>query len=80
MSAPAIYIELLGKTPHVPPRYTRSDSHLSGPILLWISWCGIPDLPYAIRKFGIRKSKSGIRGLGNRTIPVLPCPISLRPP
>lgn len=59
MSDPAIYIALLGKTIHVPPRYTRSDSHLSGPILLWISWCGIPDLPYAIRKFGIRSLESG---------------------
>ena len=63
MSAPAIYIAVLGKTPHVPSRYTRSDSQLSGPIVLGISWRGIPELPYAIRnsEFGNRNSEPGYR-------------------
>lgn len=63
MSHPAIYIELRGKTPYVRPRYTRSDSQLSGPIILWISWCGIPELPYAIRnsEFGNRNSETGVQ-------------------
>lgn len=38
---------------------------MSGPIILGISWCGIPEMAYAIREFGIRSLESEIRGLGN---------------
>lgn len=63
MSDPAIYIELRGKTPHVRPRYIRSRPPapaIRGPR---ISWCGIPELPYAIRnsEFGNRNSESGVQ-------------------
>ena len=63
MSAPAIYIELRGKTPYVRPRYIRPRPPapaIRGPR---ISWCGIPELPYAIRnsEFGNRNSEPGYR-------------------
>ena len=69
MSYPAIYIELRGKTRHVRPRYTRSDSQLSGPIVLGISWrealSRYSGSPIRHTEFGIRKLEFGIRGTGN---------------
>lgn len=63
MSAPAIYIAVLGKTPHVPSRYTRSDSQLSGPIILGISWrealSRYSGTPIRHTEFGIRKLEFG---------------------
>lgn len=63
MSDPAIYIALRGTTRHVPPRYIRPRPPapaIRGPR---ISWCGIPELPYAIRnsEFGNRNSETGVQ-------------------
>ncbi len=66
MSYQDIYIELQGKTSDVRPRYIRPRPPrppapaIRGPR---ISWCGIPDLPYAIRnsEFGNPESGTGVQ-------------------
>lgn len=68
MSDPAIYIAVLGKTPHVRPRYIRPRPPrppapaIRGPQDLMVRYSGTP-----IRhtEFGIRESEFGIRGTGN---------------
>lgn len=63
MSDPAIYIELRGKTRHVRPRYIRPPAPAPAIRGAVSTWCGIPELPYAIRnsEFGIRNSGTGVQ-------------------
>jgi hypothetical protein len=63
MSYPAIYIALRGKTPHVRPRYIRPRPPAPAIRGAVSTWCGIPELPYAIRnsEFGNRDSGTGVQ-------------------
>ena len=61
MSDPSIYIELHGKTSHVPPRYIPLMCRPCAPPQSAIIWCGIPKSPYPIRnsEFGNQNSETG---------------------
>lgn len=63
MSAPAIYIALRGKTPNVRPRYIRPRPPAPAIRGAVSTWCGILELPYAIRnsEFGNWNSESGVQ-------------------
>lgn len=66
MSYQDIYIELQGKTSDVRPRYIRPrPPRPPAPAIRGAvsTWCGIPELPYAIRnsEFGNWNSESGVQ-------------------
>lgn len=63
MSDHSIYIALHGTTSNVPPRYTGLGSARARDPRSPTIWCGIPDLPYAIRnsEFGNRDSGTGVQ-------------------